>query len=40
LLELIGDGVDSGSMEGILAEPMSEEETLDAFARMKAMLNG
>jgi len=40
LLELIGDGVESGSMEGILAEPMSEEETLDAFARMKAMLNG
>jgi superfamily I DNA/RNA helicase len=40
LLELIGDGVESGSMEGILAEPMTEEETLDAFARMKAMLTG
>ena len=39
LLELAGEGVESGSMEEILSQPMSEEEVLDGFAQMRAMLN-
>jgi superfamily I DNA/RNA helicase len=39
LLELAGDGVESGSMEAILSEPMAEEDVLDGFAQMRAMLN-
>ena len=38
LLELRGEGVESGSMEEILSRPLTEEESEDAFARMKAML--
>ena len=40
LLELVGEGVTSGSIEEILSEPLSEEESDEAFARMKAMLRG
>jgi superfamily I DNA/RNA helicase len=40
LLELQGEGVETGSVEEILAQPLSEEESDDAFARMKAMLRG
>ena len=40
LLELAGEGVTSGSIEEILSEPLSEEESDVAFARMKAMLRG
>ena len=40
LLELQGEGVETGSMEAILSQPLSEEESEDAFARMKAMLRG
>lgn len=39
LLELAGEGVESGSMEEILSAPMEEEEVLDGFAQMRAMLN-
>jgi len=38
LLELAGDGVESGSMETILSQPLTEKEFDDAFARMRAML--
>jgi superfamily I DNA/RNA helicase len=40
LLEIAGEGVESGSMEGILSAPMEEAEILDGFAQMRAMLNG
>jgi superfamily I DNA/RNA helicase len=40
LLELAGEGVESGSMEEILSAPMEEDEVLDGFAQMRAMLNG
>jgi DNA helicase-2/ATP-dependent DNA helicase PcrA len=40
LLELAGEGVESGSMEEILSTPMSDEEVTDGFAQMRAMLNG
>jgi DNA helicase-2/ATP-dependent DNA helicase PcrA len=40
LLELAGEGVESGSMEEILSAPMDEDEVLDGFAQMRAMLNG
>jgi superfamily I DNA/RNA helicase len=40
LLELQGEGVETGSMEEILSQPMTDEESEDAFARMKAMLRG
>ncbi len=40
LLELAGDGVESESMEMILSQPLNEEESDDAFARMRAMLDG
>jgi superfamily I DNA/RNA helicase len=40
LLELAGEGVESGSMEEILSEPMSDDDVLDGFAQMRAMLNG
>ena len=40
LLELQGEGVESSSMEEILSQPLTEEESEDAFARMKAMLRG
>ena len=40
LLELKGEGVESGSMEEILSQPLTDEESEDAFARMKAMLRG
>ena len=40
LLELQGEGVETGSVEEILSQPLSEEESEDAFARMKAMLRG
>jgi superfamily I DNA/RNA helicase len=40
LLELTGNGVEPGTMEEILSQPLSEEESEDAFARMKAMLRG
>jgi superfamily I DNA/RNA helicase len=40
LLELQGEGVETGSMEEILSQPLTEEESEDAFARMKAMLRG
>ena len=40
LLEIAGEGVESGSMEAILSEPMAEEDVLDGFAQMRAMLNG
>jgi len=40
LLELQGEGVESNSMEEILSQPLTEEESEDAFARMKAMLRG
>ena len=40
LLELQGEGVETESMEQILSQPLSEEESEDAFARMKAMLRG
>ena len=40
LLELQGEGVETGSMEELLSQPLSEEESEDAFARMKAMLRG
>ena len=39
LLEIAGDGVESGSMEGILSAPMEEADILDGFAQMRAMLN-
>ena len=39
LLELAGEGVETGSMEEILAQPMSEDETLEGFAQMRAALN-
>ena len=39
LLELAGEGVESGSMEEILSAPMEEDEVLDGFAQMRAMLN-
>lgn len=39
LLEIAGEGVESGSMEAILSEPMAEEDVLDGFAQMRAMLN-
>jgi hypothetical protein len=39
LLELAGEGVESGSMEEILSTPMSDEEVTDGFAQMRAMLN-
>jgi len=39
LLELAGEGVESDSMEGILSAPMEEDEVLDGFAQMRAMLN-
>jgi superfamily I DNA/RNA helicase len=39
LLELAGEGVESGSMEEILSAPLEEEEILDGFAQMRAMLN-
>ena len=40
LLELQGEGVEVGSVEEILSQPLSDEESEDAFARMKAMLRG
>lgn len=40
LLELAGEGVESGSMEEILTAPMAEADILDGFAQMRAMLNG
>ena len=40
LLELQGEGVETESMAQILSQPLSEEESEDAFARMKAMLRG
>lgn len=40
LKELEGEGVEIGSMEEILSTPMSEEDVLDGFAQMRAMLNG
>lgn len=40
LLELQGEGVEMSSMEEILSQPLSDEESDDAFARMKAMLRG
>jgi len=40
LLEIAGEGVESYSMEEMLAQPLTEEECEDAFARMKAMLRG
>ena len=39
LLELAGEGVESGSMEEILSTPLSEEDVMDGFAQMRAMLN-
>ena len=39
LLEIAGQGVESDSMEGILSAPMEEDEVLDGFAQMRAMLN-
>jgi DNA helicase II / ATP-dependent DNA helicase PcrA len=39
LLELGGEGVESGSMEEILSAPMEEADVLDGFAQMRAMLN-
>lgn len=39
LLELAGEGVESGSMEEILSAPMEEADILDGFAQMRAMLN-
>ena len=39
LLEIAGEGVESGSMEGILSAPMEEADILDGFAQMRAMLN-
>ena len=38
LLELAGEGVESGSMEEILSTPLSEEDVMDGFAQMRAML--
>jgi superfamily I DNA/RNA helicase len=40
LLELTGEGVESSSIDTILSVPLTEEESEDAFARMKAMLRG
>jgi len=40
LLELQGEGVEVGSVDEILSQPLSDEESEDAFARMKAMLRG
>ena len=40
LTELAGEGVESGSIEEMLSQPVSDEETDDAFARMRAMLSG
>jgi hypothetical protein len=31
--------VESGSMEEILSTPLSEEDVMDGFAQMRAMLN-
>ena len=39
LLELAGEGVESGSMEEILSAPMSDEEVFSGFAQMRAALN-
>jgi len=39
LKELAGEGVESTSMEEILSTPMNEEDVLDGFAQMRAMLN-
>ena len=39
LLELAGEGVESGSMEEILSTPLSEEDVMDGVAQRRAMLN-
>lgn len=39
LKELEGEGVETGSMEEILSAPLSEEDVLDGFAQMRAILN-
>lgn len=38
LLEIAGDGVQQGSMEEILSQPLEEEDVDDAFARMRSLL--
>lgn len=38
LLEIAGEGVDQGSMEEILSQPLEEEDVDDAFARMRSLL--
>lgn len=38
LLEMAGEGVETGSIGAILAAPLEEEEVGDAFARMRALL--
>jgi DNA helicase II / ATP-dependent DNA helicase PcrA len=39
LKELEGEGVEVSSMEEILSTPLSEEDVMDGFAQMRAMLN-
>ena len=38
LLEIVGEGVEQGNMEEILAQPLEEEEADDAFARMRSLI--
>lgn len=38
LLEIAGEGVESGSMEEILSKPLEEEDVDDAFARMRSLI--
>ena len=38
LLEMAGEGVEQGSMEAILSQPLEEEDVGDAFARMRSQI--
>ncbi len=38
LLELAGEGVEQGSMDEILSQPLEEDDVDDAFARMRAQI--
>lgn len=40
LTEMAGEGVEVATIEEILARPLEEEEVGDAFARMRALLDG
>ena len=38
LLEIAGEGVEQGSMEAILSQPLEEDDVGDAFARMRSQI--